>query len=146
MKNRTARLLLLSGLVALVGCSSYRAVPRADLGPDRSYENVRVATLDGFEYRFDRVAIQADTLVGFYSITEERSNAKSEVWYEDVLRRHSIPLARVASVQLVRRDPVKTAFYGASLAAAGYLLGTLVEEKRGEPSSGGGGGKGTLHP
>lgn len=143
MNTRALGLIL---LVALAGCSSYRTIPRAELAVARSYEKVRVATLDGFEYRFDRAAIQADTLVGFYSITEERSNAKSEIWYEDVLRRHSIPLARVASVELVRKDPVKTVFYGASLAAAGYLLGTLVDERRGEPTSGGGGGKGTIRP
>ena len=133
-------------LLLPIGCSSYREVPRADLRENSSFDDVRVATLDGFEYRFDRAAVVGDTLVGYYSIEEEKMNARNEVWYEDVLRRHNLALNRVATVALVRKDPVKTALYGASLAAAGYLLGTLVEEERGDASSGGGGGKPPIRP
>jgi hypothetical protein len=133
-------------LLLLVGCSSYREVPRSELRAPGTFENVRVATVDGFEYRFDRVAVAGDTLVGYYSVAEERANERQEIWYEDVLRSHHLPLDRVAAVDLIRKDPVKTALYGASLAAAGYLLGSLVEEERGDPSRGGGGGKPPIHP
>ena len=120
--------LLTAALFLAAGCSSYRTVPRDELRADPELKDVRVATIDGFEYRFSRATVSADTLEGFYPVTVERSNAKNEVWYEDVLRRHPIPLDRVLRVDLVRRDPVKTAFYGATVAAAGFFLVTLVDE------------------
>lgn len=132
-------ILLLASAVA--GCSTFRPVPRSELQADSSLERVRVATFDGYEYRFDRVEIAADTLNGYFRITVERASGP-EVWYEDETRVHRIPTAQVARVELVRKDPVKTAFYGASLAAAGYLLFTLVEESSPEPRITGGGGKG----
>jgi hypothetical protein len=115
-------------LLLATGCSSYRVVPRSDLQTEAEFKNVRVATIDGFEYRFTRIAVRADTLEGFYPFTVERSNAKNEVWYEDVLRRHPIALDRVQRVELIRRDPVKTAFYGTTVAAAGFFLVTMVDE------------------
>lgn len=132
--------------VLLLGCSSIKDVPRSDLQPNTTFEDVQVATLDGFEYRFLRAEVVPDTLIGYYTVTLERSNTRKEVWYEDVPRRHSIPLNRVARIELVRKDPVKTALYGVSMAAAGFLLVTLVEEERGEPSSGTGGGKDPIIP
>jgi hypothetical protein len=130
--------------LAVLGCSSFRDVPRSELSTDSSFGKTRVATVDGFEYRFVRTEVVPDTLVGYYTVTVERSNQKGEYWYEDVLRRHRIPLNRVARVELVRKDPLKTAFYGAGMAAAGFFLVTLVEEKRGEASKGSGGGKGSI--
>ncbi len=114
-------------LLLAAGCSSFQAVPRSALTVDSEYKNVRVATIDGFEYRFTRIAVRPDTLEGFYPVTVERSNEKNEFWYEDVLRRHPIALDRVQRVDLVRRDPVKTAFYGGTVAAAGFFLVTMVD-------------------
>jgi hypothetical protein len=139
-------IVLAAAAFVLGGCSSYREVPRADLVPDRSFEKSRVATIDGFEYRFVRAEVVADTLFGFYQVTEERSGPKGEVWFEDALRRHAIPLSSVARVDLVRKDPMRTALWGASIAAAGYFLVTLVDETTGEPSDGGGGGKPPIKP
>jgi len=138
---RSGILLTLVGLL-LAGCSSIREVPRSDLTADAEFENVRVATLDGFEYRFVRVEAVPDTLVGFYTATLERSNERKEIWFEDILQRHKIPMSRVAKIELVRKDPLKTALYGATLLAAGYVLVTFVEEQRGEAGTGGSGGKG----
>ncbi|MDM7916268.1 MAG: hypothetical protein ACE15D_15910 [Candidatus Eisenbacteria bacterium] len=141
--------LAIAAAALLAGCSSYQGVPRSEILPDRSYQNVRVATLDGFEYRFERAEVLPDTLVGFYKVTVERSEpSKEEVWYEDVFRQQKIALARVARLELVRKDPVKTALYGASLAAAGFVLATLVDEASPGSSSGGssGGGKPPITP
>lgn len=140
MKPRIAIALLLA---LAAGCSSYRAVPRAELRQASEFKDVRVATIDGFEYRFARAAIEGDTLAGFYPVTVERSNAKNEVWYEDVMRRHPISLDRVQRVELVRRDPLKTAFYGTSVAAAGFFLGTMVDNRTHSSKSTGSGGKGS---
>jgi len=112
----------------LTGCSSYQLIPRSELKADAKYDGVRVATFDGFEYNFKRIAVRPDTLDGYYTQTEEKTAGKDEVWYEDVVHVHRIPLARVARVELVRKDPVKTAFYGASLAAAGYFLANVVND------------------
>ena len=120
--------LLTAALFLAAGCSSYRTVPRDELRADPELKDVRVATIDGFEYRFSRATVSADTLEGFYPVTVERSNAKNEVWYEDVMRRHPIPLDRVQRVDLVRKDPVKTAFYGTTVAAAGFFLVTMVDD------------------
>jgi hypothetical protein len=124
--------------VLLAGCSSYRLIPRSDLHPDSKYSGVRVATFEGFEYNFSRIAVRPDTLDGFYMETEEKTGGKDEVWYEDVEHVHRIPLSRVARVEIVRRDPVKTAFYGASVAAAGYFLANLVNNTSSKPRSSGG--------
>jgi hypothetical protein len=121
------RLIFASILLLAAGCSSFKAVPRGDLRDQSEFKDVRVATVDGFEYRFTRAAVAADTLEGFYPITVERTNAKREVWYEDVMRRHPIPLDRVQRVDLVRKDPVKTIFYGTTVAAAGFFLATMVD-------------------
>lgn len=139
-------ILLAAAALLLSGCSTYREVPRADLVPDADLQKVRVATLDGFEYRFDRAQVVADTLFGFYQVTEERVGPGKAVWFEDAPRRQGIPLARVARVELVRKDPVRTALYGASLGAAGYFLVTLVDESARKPSNGGNGGKPPIKP
>ncbi len=140
------RIPILAAALALCGCTSAREVPRSDLRRAGAYEKVRVATLDGFEYNFTRIAVRADTLTGYYVVTEERTGPKQEVWYEDTMRRHDIPLARVAKVELVRTDPVRTAFYGASIAAAGYFLVTLVQENPRRGGGSGGGGKPPINP
>jgi hypothetical protein len=136
--------LFVSLLILLAGCSSIQDIPRSEIEANSTLENLRVATVDGFEYRFVRADVVPDTLIGFYSVTVERSNERNEIWFEDVLRRHRIPLNRVAKVELVRKDPVKTAFYGMSMLAAGYVLVTFVEEEAGEPGSSGPGGKGGI--
>jgi hypothetical protein len=136
--------LFVAFLILLAGCSSIRDVPRSEIQTDSTFDNVRVATLDGFEYRFVRADVLPDTLVGYYSVTLERTNERKEIWFEDVLRRHKIPLNRVAKIELVRKDPVKTAFYGMSMLAAGYVLVTFVEGEAGDPGSSGPGGKGGI--
>ncbi len=139
-------ILAAAAAILFCGCSTYREVPRAELSASSSLEKVRVATLDGFEYRFDRISVVPDTLIGFYEVTEERVGKKGEFYYEDVPRRHAIPLSRVARVELARKDPVRTAMYGASLAAAGYFLATLVDENPHKASNRGGGGKDPIKP
>ena len=49
------------------------------------------------------------------------------VLYEDEVRALKLPLARVDSVGVIRRDTVKTLFYGAGAAAAGYLVYELLD-------------------
>jgi len=139
-----SRVPLLIALALFCGCSTYKEIPRAELVADASLGKVRVATIDGFEYRFAKAEVYPDTLVGFYEVTEERTGSGGEVWFEDVLRRQEIPLPRVARVELVNKDPVRTALYGATIAAAGYFLVTLVDENRAKGGSVPGGGKGGI--
>lgn len=134
-------ILLAAAIVVLSGCSSYREIPRSDLVSGSSQENVRVATVEGFEYRFDRVEVVADSLFGFYPVTVERVGPGKQVWYEDSLRRQGIALAQVARIELIRRDPLKTAIWGASIGAAGYFLVNLVDESSRKSSFPGSGGK-----
>lgn len=137
--NRSS--LLAAAVIVLSGCSSYREVPRGDLVSGSSQENVRVATVEGFEYKFERVEVAADTLFGFYPVTVERVGPGKQIWYEDSLRRQAIALAQVARIDLVRRDPLKTAIWGASIGAAGYFLVNLVDESSRKSSLPGSGGK-----
>jgi hypothetical protein len=134
-------ILFAAALVLLGGCSSYREIPRGDLVPESSFTKIRVATLDGFEYRFDRGSIAADTLIGFYRVTEERRGPGKQVWFEDALRQQGIPLARVARVELIRKDPVRSVFWGASIGAAGFFLVNLVDESSHKSTRPGSGGK-----
>jgi hypothetical protein len=129
--------------VLFVGCSTYRVIPRSDLRPDSQYGAVRVATFDGFEYRFKSIAVRPDTLDGFYTETVERTGGKNDVWYEDAVRVQKIPLVRVARVELMKKDPMKTAFYGASLAAGAYFLASVASDNGPKTRRiGGNGGKG----
>lgn len=134
-------ILLAAALAISSGCSTYREIPRSDLSSGTSHEDVRVATLEGFEYRFDRAEVAADTLFGFYPVTVEHVGPGKQVWYEDALRRQGIPLGQVARVELVRRDPLRTAIWGASIGAAGYFLVNLVDESSRESTLPGSGGK-----
>lgn len=145
--NGMNRFLLVSAPCLLVlGCSSYQEVPRSELERQSSYEQVRVATVDGFEYRFHRAVVIPDTLVGFYKVTEERVGPKEIIYYEDVERRYGISLARVARLTLVRKDPVRTVVYGGVIAAAGYFLVNFVDERSRGSSGHTGGGKGGINP
>ena len=137
---------LLAAILLAGGCSTYREVPRSTLTPDLALGTVRVATLDGYEYKFLRAQVVPDTLFGFYEVTEERVGPKKEVWYEEALRRQGIPLSGVARVELIRKDPVRTVLYGASIGAAGYFLVNLVDESARKPKRPGGSGKPPIEP
>lgn len=138
------RLITLAGLISILlcgGCSSVREVPRSDWSSAVTLAETRVATVEGYEYRFDRAVLEPDTLFGIYDTSVERKGPKGEIYFETVSRRHPIPLGMVVRLEQARRDPVRTAMAGAGLAAAGYFLVTLVDENPRKPGRTGGGGK-----
>jgi len=126
--GRRCVLPLFAAMLFGAGCSSLDGVPRAEMQPGKLYGRSMVFLEDGSRYEFQRVSFAADSLVGEYKVTVEREGAQAgAVSYEDELRAFRVPLARVDSVAVFRRDPMKTVFYGLGLAAAGYVVYELLD-------------------
>ena len=141
--------LALTGLALLVGCTRLESVPRSEMRPGRIYPRCLVYLDDQTSYEFKRVSFRPDTLIGEYRVTVEHELEASAVVYEEVTRAFPLPLARIDSVAVIRRDPVKTLFYGAGIAAVSYALYELIDSDRlgqssqndGKPGQGGPEGK-----
>jgi hypothetical protein len=139
-----ALVLCLCAAGGLFGCTRLEIVPRAQMDPGRIYPRSLVFLDDGTRYDFRRVSVRADSLVGEYRVTVERESSEAGVVYADEVRAFPIPLARVDSLGVVRRDPVKTFFYGAGLAAVGYAVFEMIDSDQlgrrashGKPGQGG---------
>lgn len=123
-------------LLLAAGCSRSVVLPRESLEPGNQYENVSVLTEDGLEYRFDRVLVLPDSVRGEYEQEVQRHSASQGTYYEDVVRAQAVPLARVSSLSVKKKDPGKTFFVGAGAAAVAMLFKTLFDS---DLESGGGG-------
>jgi hypothetical protein len=111
----------------LVGCTRLDLVPRAEMQPGRLYNRSLVYLEGGTRYELRRVSFRPDTLVGEYRVTVERESDRPGTAYEEETRTIAFPLELVDSVAVIRRDPMKTVFYGAGLAAAGYIIFELID-------------------
>lgn len=127
---------------AILGCTTMHSVPREEMVEGKSYARSLVYLDDGARYEFQRVSFLPDTLVGEYTVTVEHEGEQPGiVTYEDEERVFRLPLTRVDSVTVVRRDPVKSAFYGAGIAAVGYMIYELIDSDNLNESSNDGTGK-----
>jgi hypothetical protein len=120
------------GVLVVSGCSSSLTIPRTELAPGSSFDKSRVRTNDGLEYGFDRVLVHPDSLVGEYSVEVERQDAEHGVYYEDQVRTQAVPLSRVESVVVSKRDPEKTFFLGAGVVATAFLIKNLTDTSIGQ--------------
>jgi len=111
----------LLGCVLLSSCSSQTLLPREELRPGASFASSEVRT-DFGDYRFDRVKVAPDSLIGEYSIEVQRQSSEYGVYYEDVVRTRAISLDDVVSVSTKKRDAEKTIFVGAGTVAVTMLL------------------------
>jgi hypothetical protein len=122
--------------LALAGCSRSVVLPRESLEPGNRYENARVVTEDGFEYRFDRVVVLPDSVRGEYHQEVQRQSASQGIYYEDVVRAQAVPMTRVSSLSVKQSDPSRTFFAGVGAAAVVMLFKSLFES---DLQAGGGG-------
>ena len=125
-----------AGLAAAVtgsGCSSSRVIRRDDLCSGDVFARSVVFLQGGAQYKFVRVAVYPDTVVGEYKITMERSSLEggtadpAGVYYEDEIHAHRMALAAVDSVAVLRRDPVKTLLYATGAAGVGLLMVKAID-------------------
>ncbi len=133
---RPAILTLGAGLLAAgVACTSSRVIHRDELRPGDNFGRTVVFLQGGAEYRFVRVAVYPDTVVGEYEVTVARSSrAGSDAdpgvhFYEEETHAHRMALAAVDSVAEVRRDNRKTALYAAGLLGVGLVLYKTLDSK-----------------
>lgn len=114
--------LLAAGFGALAGCSTTTTFPRADLQAGTEVEGGRVATVDGLEYPFEHVSVEADSVIGTYTVLSERVTPGESVYFEEIRKRHALPLDRVESISASHRDPTKTLLVASGVAAFGFLM------------------------
>lgn len=113
------------GLVALtLSCTSSYKVPREELIEGAELRKAVVFRSDGTAYRFDRVALRGDSLVGLYPVSVEK-RSEGGVSVETVMRSYPIAMTQIDSVAVIRRDMGKTALVGAGVVALGALLREL---------------------
>lgn len=142
--TRTVAALLALAAGGLAGCTSLETTPGANLSPGRIYSRCLVYLDDGARYDFRRVAVRADSVIGEYRVTVEHPADESGAIFEDETRVFPIPLSRVDSLAVYRRDLMKTFFYGAGLAAVGYAVYEMIDSddlgrrsRNGKPGQGG---------
>ena len=140
--QRKPRPFLFLGILALglTGCSRSVVLPRESLEPGQQFGKTRVLTADGFEYQFDRLLVQPDSLRGEYQQEVQRQSAAAGVYYEDIVRAQAVPLERVSSVAVKKADPSRTFFAGVGTAAVVMLFKNLFDSQM---QNGGGGGSRT---
>ncbi len=130
-----AALILLS-----FGCSTRTTLHPAALQDGLVLGHAKVETLDNLEYRFDRVTVGTDSLVGEYTVQVERQSRDQEIYYDDVTRKHTLPLTNVLRITQKKRDPSKTLMAGAGIFAVGFIVHDLSSDD-GVIRTGGGGAK-----
>jgi hypothetical protein len=86
--SRVRSLAVLSAVVALTGCSSYRLVPLSNIAPN---DQVRVTVRDGHRVELQAVTVAADTLRGL----RQRQGHPGSV---------TIAVANLTKVEVLRMD------------------------------------------
>ncbi|MBK8230525.1 MAG: hypothetical protein IPK72_08070 [Candidatus Eisenbacteria bacterium] len=125
-------------LFTLSGCATKTIIHPQQLEAGRTLANAKVETLDNLEYRFERVTVGADSLVGEYRVQVERQSRDEEIYYDEVTRTYTLPLDSVLRITQSKRDPSKTLMAGAGLFAVGFVIHDLSGDD-GVARSGGGG-------
>ena len=130
---RAGAALALALLLAASGCTSMRSLPGRSVPPE-GMGKVRVVMKDGYTYRFARVRLGQDELVGTYYVVEERVGDGGEVTFVDAEREARLPLDNVSEVQARRWDVSKSLLIGAGATLFGiWLAGVLDQGEEEEP-------------
>lgn len=98
--------------------------------PQDGTGRAEVITSDGHSYDFKRVLAQGDSLVGVYTVVEERVSDGGAIAYVDVDRATVLPLSQIASVEVKEFDYGNTALLG-----AGAVLFVIWAKQMGEVDS-----------
>jgi len=122
------------------GCATRTTIHPNAFQDGMKIEKAKVETLDNLEYRFARVTIGADSLVGEYQVEVERQSRDTEIYYDQVTRKVRLPLSNVLRITQSKRDPSKTLLAGAGLFAFGFFVHDLSSDD-GVTRSGGGGAR-----
>ncbi|MFN8549098.1 MAG: hypothetical protein U0527_14300 [Candidatus Eisenbacteria bacterium] len=138
--RRSALLVCLSGSFLAIGCSTRTTLHPNSFQDGLTLGKAKVETLDNLEYRFSRVTIGADSLVGEYQVEVERQSRDTEIYYDRVTRKVRLPLSNVLRITQSKRDPSKTLLAGAGLFAFGFFVHDLSSDD-GVMRTGGGGSR-----
>jgi hypothetical protein len=124
--------------LAFAGCAKQVPVPPKDIHPGLDLKNVRVTTLDGYVYDFDRIVFSADSLTGYSTLIEERTES-GEVAYVEVPRETRLSLAVVDQVEREKREVGQVALYGLGVVAVGLIFADVASADDPSGHTGGGG-------
>jgi len=121
----------------LEGCTTMTALPVESL-PPQGLKDARVILKDDYTYRFSRVRVEGDQLLGTYSVVEEKTAPDGTVTYEDMQRETRIPVAQVKEVRVGKRDIGKTLLIGAGGVIFGVWLAGALDKGEETPADSGG--------
>lgn len=126
----TIRTLVLGLVVMTTGCARQVTLLAEDLDPGQSYEDVEIGTRTG-TYRFDRVLVLPDSLVGEYTVEVQKQSAEHGIYYEDVLRRRAMGRDEVVNLTTKKQDAERTLFFGLGTVAVGLVLADIFDQSLG---------------
>jgi hypothetical protein len=126
-------------LVLALGCTTAVTVPRNQMRPGVTLSKAEVFLAGGARYAFRRVSFRPDSLIGEYTVAVERRAAGEGMYYDDEVRLVTIPLTRIDSLTVIRKDPGKTLLYGAGLGAVVALISNMADRSVTSSSNGSGG-------
>jgi hypothetical protein len=116
------RILIALALVGLTGCAQRYTVPNPELMRGDTVTNVWVRTADGYEYHFQRAAVDGDEFVGTLVEEVETLGEGDEVYVAHEVREVRIPISNVITVEGEKRFLNDNALYVAGAVGIGAIV------------------------
>ena len=124
MLHRLLALMVSAALVAGLGCSRMCEIPISDID-EIGTGRAQVVTKNGYIYEFEDVFVRQDSLVGTYSLTEERLYKDGSIAYVDVDYETILPVATVSHLEVKKTDVGNTILLGAGVTLLGLWVSGL---------------------
>ncbi len=112
--------------IAAQGCSSVRTTPVSAV-PAEGLGKATVITREGYTYRFARVRVEGEEVIGIYHIVEESIGSGGEVAYLDVDKEIRLPVEQVKEIRTSRIDLSKTFLVAAGATLFGIWISGVLD-------------------
>jgi len=116
--------ILLIPLILATGCSVMREIPLNEVSSEGTGK-ADVVTNDGYVYSFENVYVAGDSLIGSYTLVEERLYKDGGVAYEDVEYNTVLPLANISHLETKHFDFGNTLLVGAGATLFGIWVADI---------------------
>ncbi len=115
-------LFVLASMIPVHGCTRPVRLPPEEMHAGAVLDRSRVFMRGGREFRFDRVTLTPDSLVGEYRVLQETDTGREAIRFEEVYRSYPVALAEVDSVLVDVRSIRRGILYGAGIGAVAGLI------------------------